>query len=303
MQVHLGLDQVLPEWPGSVVCVGTFDGVHLGHRQVIGTAVSLARERELPCVLFTFDRHPAAVLDPSRMPPCLRSLAANLERFRALGVAVSVVQPFTADFRQTSAERFLREFLIGRLRAQAVVVGQDFGFGKNREGDVSWLAARIETLSIDPVLLGSERISSTAIRTAVQEGRMEDAAAMLGEPFAAEGVVVGGERLGRQLGYPTLNLARSVRQVVPADGVYAGRAHTERGVFTAAVSVGSKPTLDGRDRVVEAHLLDYPGDLLYGSPVSVELSRRLRGQLKFESLAALQSQMAADVQAVRDVYR
>ncbi len=301
MQVHLGVDLLQPEWKEAVVCIGTFDGVHLGHQEVIRRAVVFASQREQPCVLATFDRHPATTLDPARKPPAIRSLAANLARIEALGVAACVALPFTPEFSQTSADRFLRQLLLGKLHASTVVVGHDFGFGRNREGTVAWLAKRLDTLPIEPVLQNGIRVSSTAIREAVVAGRMDDAARMLGEPFAIEGVVVGGQKLGRTLGYPTINLARSFPQVLPQDGIYAGTARTREGSFPAAISIGMRPTVEGTHRTIEAYLLDYPGTTLYGSPVALEIAQRLRGEEKFASLDQLTAQMAKDVALVADV--
>jgi riboflavin kinase/FMN adenylyltransferase len=301
MQVHLGLDLLRPEWPGAVVCVGTYDGVHVGHCAVIGHAVEKALATERPCVVVTFDRHPAATLDPDHKPPAIRSLASNLARIEELGVGACVVLPFTKDLSQTSSDRFLRQLLLGRLHAETVVVGHDFGFGKGREGTVEWLSKRIDTVAVSPVLRDGVRVSSSEIRSAILSGDLERANTFLGKPFAIEGVVVGGQKLGRTLGYPTINLARSFDQAVPADGVYAGRAHTPRGTFKAALSIGFRPTVDGTHRTIEAYLLDYPGESLYGCPVMLEVHKRLRGEERFASLDDLKRQMDADVLATASV--
>lgn len=301
MQVHFGTELLHPEWTASVGCIGTFDGVHLGHQMVIRTAVAQAREKELPSVLVTFDRHPAAILAPEKCPAAIASVAANLRAFEKLGVAISLVLPFTNELSQTSAFDFTAHVLEEKLRTESLVVGHDFAFGRGREGTPQWLEGRMPTTVIPPFELEGHRVSSSAIRQAVAEGRPEDAAVWLGRPFSAEGVVVPGQRLGRTLGYPTINLGRSFNQVTPGHGVYAGIAHTDRGVFRAAIGIGVRPTVGGGPRTIEAYLLDYSGESLYGTTVNLDLVKKLRAEEDFPSLEALKRQMASDVEAVRSV--
>ncbi len=299
MLVFLGAAGLRPQWDGSVVCIGTFDGVHLGHQKVVSTAVEEARGRSLPSVVVTFDRHPASVLAPERCPPCLGTVGSNLRRLRALGASVAVVLAFDRSLAERTAEEFFRELIVGSLRAQAMVVGHDFAFGKGREGTPSWLAERIATTVVPPFERDGCRVSSSAIRSLVAGGQMERASELLGRPYCLEGVVVAGERLGRQLGYPTANLGLACDQAVPADGVYAGRCRTPIGEFAAAVSIGTRPTVGGRRRAIEAFLLDYPGDDLYGAAIELDLLTRIRGQETFDGVEALKRQMALDVQKVR----
>lgn len=298
MQVHFGEELIRAEWTRAVACLGTFDGVHRGHRQVIGTAVDRAKERGLPCVLVTFDRHPAATLAPERCPKAIAPLASNIKAFESLGVSVALILPFTRELSETTAQTFLDHVLIGEARAEMLVVGHDFAFGKGREGNAEWLRPRIETEVIPPFEIDGHRVSSSEIRLAVETGQIEKANKLLGRPFSLMGVVVGGQRLGRQLGYPTINLARSYDGVLPRDGIYAGMAETSQGTFKAAISVGLRPTVDGNHRTVEAYLLDYPGTEIYGSSVDLAFHRRLRDEEKFDSLDALKDQMAQDVAMV-----
>ncbi|QYK57143.1 MAG: riboflavin biosynthesis protein RibF [Fimbriimonadaceae bacterium] len=299
MIVHFGLSGLRPEWRSSVACIGVFDGVHLGHRAVVGRALSEATRREAPTVLCTFDRHPTTVLAPDRVPPSLATLDQNLAEFSRLGVSVTVVLPFDRATAATPAQDFFDTVFRDALRAEAVVVGHDFAFGKGREGDTSWLSARIETVVVPPFTLEGRRVSSTEVRAKVASGEVGEAARLLGRPFSLAGVVVGGEKLGRELGYPTLNIARADDQVVPADGVYAGRCRTVRGTFGAAVSIGERPTVGGTARAVEAHLLDYDGEPLYGTAAEVGFLARIRAQERFDGVAELQRQIKADVHAVR----
>lgn len=303
MQVHFGIDGLIPEWTQCVGCIGTFDGVHLGHQAVIAHAVRLAAEREQPCALITFDRHPAAILHPQGCPQAIASLAHNLRQFESLGVAVTLVLAFDENLSQTSAELFLERILIGAIRCGDVVVGHDFAFGKDRKGTPEWLASRLEVESIPPFEIGGKRVSSSAIRFAVSEGQVDEAMRLLGRPFAVEGVVVAGQRLGRQLGFPTINLARSFNQVTPADGIYAGVCRTSLGSYPAAVSVGVRPAVGGGPRTIEAYLLDYGGASLYGQSVELDLHTRLREERQFDTLDELKAQIANDVKAVANVIR
>ncbi len=301
MQVHVGLDLLKVEWTRSVACIGTFDGVHLGHRQVISTTVERARDRGLPSVVITFDRHPAATLAPERCPPAVGSLSSNLARFQELGVSLALVLPFDRALADTSAEDFFARVMINAVHADLVVVGHDFAFGHDRVGNTQWLGERIQTEVIAPFEIGGARVSSSAIRRAIQQGQMEQAATLLGHPFAIDGTVIYGAQLGRKLGYPTANLARTYAQVTPADGIYAGRAVTERGSFEAAISIGGRPTIDATSRSIEAYLLDYKGESLYGTSITLQVQRKLRDQVKFDDLEALKEQMAKDVANVRGV--
>jgi riboflavin kinase / FMN adenylyltransferase len=177
-------------------------------------------------------------------------------------------------------------------------VGHDFAFGKGREGTTEWLKPRIETEVVPPFEVDGHRVSSSLIRQAVADGNLVSASKWLGRNFSITGAVVSGQKLGRQLGYPTINIARSYDGVLPKDGIYAGLAHTARGDFRAAISIGMRPTVEGDQRTLEAYLLDYPGQEIYGTSVDLEFHRRLRGEEKFDSLEALKHQIALDVSAV-----
>lgn len=299
MQVHFGVELLAVEWPGSVACIGTFDGVHLGHREVILAAVRQAAERECPSVLVTFDRHPAHILAPDRCPKPIGSLQSNLAAFESLGVAVSVVLPFDYDLSQTSAEDFFQRILVERIRAEAIVVGHDFAFGHHRQGTPEWLRERIATTVVPPFEVDGRRVSSSEIRRAVQAGKVEEAVKLLGRPFEIPGVVVAGKKLGRRLGFPTANLARSFDQVLPAFGIYSGELTCPIGTYRAAVSIGVRPSVSGDSMTVEAYLLDYPGDSLYGMAVTLRLVERVRDEQYFETLDALTEQIALDVERIR----
>ena len=301
MLVHFGTDLLMPEWQAADACVGTFDGVHLGHQEVIRTALSRAEAAERPCVLVTFDRHPAAVLAPLKKPQSVGTLDQNLAMFRSLGVAVCVVLHFDQELADVSAQAFLDEILIARLHAVELVVGHDFAMGKGRVGDPAWLAQRIATTVVPPFELEGRRVSSTEVRRSVGDGDVENAARLLGRPFAIQGVVVPGQKLGRQLGFPTVNIAKSTEQVTPADGVYAGVCRTPNGTYRAAVNLGVRPAVKGAERSLEAYLLDYPGKPLYGKAVELAFCQRIRPERDFDDLESLSEQIAKDVEIAAKV--
>jgi riboflavin kinase / FMN adenylyltransferase len=299
MQVHLGVGSLHPEWPEAVVCLGTFDGVHLGHEAVIRRAVHEARGKDLPCVLVTFDRHPAAILSPSSNPKRLASLEENLARFAQLGVSITLILPFDENLSQMSANDFLAEILRGGLHASEIVVGHDFAMGHGRIGTAAWLAERIRTTIVPAFEVGGERVSSSAIRLAVCTGEVDIATKLLGRPYALTGVIVSGQKLGRTIGFPTANLARTVDQVVPLDGVYACWFEFEKGRFAAATSIGTRPAVNGVGRTIESFLLDYTEDSFYGQSVRLEFIGRIREERNYPSLEALTEAISLDVAQVR----
>ena len=301
MLTHFGRARLAFQWPGSVVCIGTFDGIHQGHQEVIRTAVSLAAADELPAVAVTFDRHPSAILAPASRPPYIASIENDLTEFERLGVAATVVLPFNASLSRMSATEFLREILVDQLAASHLVVGHDFALGNDREGTSAWLAERIPTTRVEPFEIDGERVSSRRIREFIAQGNVAAANRWLGHPFQVAGVVTHGQKLGRTLGFPTVNIARSFEQVMLADGVYAARATTKFGMFDAALAVGMRPAVGGDARTIEAFLLNYPGESLYGSVVRLDVIEFLRAEQNFASLEDLVVQMRADVEQVRQI--
>ena len=298
MLVHFGIEALHAEWESAVVSIGTFDGVHLGHQEVLRSALEAAGSRHVPCVVVTFDRHPAATLAPASVPQAITTIGQNLACLNRLGVGVCVVLAFDSALAAVSAQEFLDRIVLGRLKAAHLVVGQDFAMGKGREGTPDWLSQRISTTVVPPFLIDGRRVSSSLVREAVSQGDVGGAATLLGRPFAVQGVVVEGQKLGRQLGFPTVNLARSSDQVSPCDGVYAGRCRTSAGEFKAAISLGDRPAAGGGDRTLEAYLLDFQGGSLYGQSVEILFHSRLRDQMRFDDLDGLKAQIARDVETV-----
>ena len=269
------------------VAVGTFDGVHVGHREVI---------RGCDTVL-TFDPHPLSVVRPEAAPKLLTPFTVKRDIIAGLGVEDLVVIPFDDEFRSKTAEQFIDEVLIGKLQAVEVSVGENFNFGRGARGNVEMLRERreFETRVAPLVEVDGEAVSSTQIRALVAAGDVEKAARMLGGPFIVEGEVAHGDKRGRTLGFPTANLVPDERFVHPGHGVYAAWAHGH----CAAVNVGVRPQFQtGRGLLIEAYLIDYDGDL-YGQPLRVAFTKRLRGERRFESVEALVEQMHRDVEQAR----
>ena len=289
----------------TVVTVGMFDGVHRGHRGLLDRLAAEAAARDMPTAAVTFDRHPLAVLRPGSEPPLLTTLDRKVELLGEAGMAVVLVLEFTRELSEVPAEAFAAEVLFDALAARAVVVGENFRFGHKAAGDPALLnelgrPRGIEVVAVPLHAQGDQVVSSTRIRAELAEGDVAAAAASLGRPYAVEGVVVVGDRRGGPLlGVPTANLDVPDGIALPADGVYAGHLTDELdGVERpAAVSVGTNPQF-GTDRRVEAHVLDFDGDL-YGHRVSVDVTHRLRGQATFADVEELAAQIRADVDQTR----
>jgi riboflavin kinase / FMN adenylyltransferase len=303
-----GLDAVPADWDGSAVTIGVFDGVHRGHRAVIDRMVAEARPAGLAPVVVTFDPHPLEVVRPGAHPELLSTLEHRLELLAGLGVAATLVLPFTTEFSQLSAEEFVRLVLVDTLHAGQVVVGTNFRFGHKAAGTVAQLGLLgadfgFEVIGLDLVSSagGTEPVSSSAIRVAVAAGDMATATAGLGRPHRVEGTVVEGDRRGRDLGYPTANLAPTEHAAIPADGVYAGWLVTSGEPLPAAISIGTNPTFDGTERRVEGYALDRDDLDLYGRHVAIDFAERLRETVRFDSVEALLEQMSADVARARQL--
>jgi riboflavin kinase / FMN adenylyltransferase len=306
MNVWHGLEAFPPGMPECTVAIGRFDGVHIGHQALISAAVRDAHSYGRPCVVFTFDRHPAELFAPERAPEYLTSLYRKVALIRALGPDHILIACFDERFRDLSPEAFLHFVVSGMLRAKAVFVGEDFHFGFEHAGDVAYLRSAEERFGyrteIVPAVLSvdGQKASSSRIRQLLYDGELGKTEEMLGHPYVLDGSVVPGEKLGRKLGYPTANLEVSARQLVPKDGIYAAWADCEGDRHAAACSIGIRPTVGGTARTIEAYLLDFSGDL-YGKPISLEFVKRLRNEEKFQSLDALVEQIARDVEEVRRV--
>jgi len=292
---------------GSALTIGAFDGVHRGHQAVLAETRRLADDEGLPTVVVTFDRHPASVVRPDSAPLLLTDVDQKLEILEATGlVDWAVLVTFDATRATEEATDFVGRLLVGTLGARLVVVGEDFHFGRGRRGNVALLRTLGADLGFDVVGLGlvpveTGSVSSTAVRRLVAAGDVEGAEVLLGRNYEVRGTVVDGDHRGRELGYPTANVAVPPEILLPGDGIYAGWYVDGDGCErAAAMSVGRRLTFHdaAESPVLEAHLLDFDGDL-YGRAAGVRFVRRLRGEERFDSADALVSQMARDVEATR----
>jgi len=314
MHVWHGLGEVDPEYGPSVVTIGNFDGVHRGHQEVLQHARARAAELGgLPVVAMTFDPHPMAVLRPGHSPAVISEPTQRAELLGAAGADAVLILPFDKDVASWSPEEFIAKVLVGTLHAKAVVVGENFRFGHKAAGHVDTLVAAGATagFQVEGLTLAGEAQpwSSTYIRELIAAGDVEGAAEALGRPLRVTGVVVEGDKRGRELGYPTANIPALAGAAVPLDGVYAGwltvldpapGAPQYSEPLPAAISVGSNPTFDGVDRRVESYVLDRDDLELYGARVAIDFVTRLRGsQIRFDTIDDLLVQMKLDVDGAR----
>jgi len=299
----------LPSDPnGTVITVGTFDGVHRGHWAVLQEIRLRAKETGRRSVLVTFHPHPLKIVRPDQAPPLLTTPTEKKEILAETGLDYAVFLSFTHVLAEYSPQRFVKEILLDRLGVQELVIGYDHGFGKGRSGDVLTLRdiGRDLKFTVDvvsPILSGATPVSSSRIRKALLERDVEGARTGLGRPYCIRGMVIRGEGRGRSLGFPTANLwVPSNGKLIPPAGVYAVRAGLKRGVFGGALHIGPRPTFTGSPPTIELHLLDFDGDL-YGEQIRVEFIRFLREVRPFASATALVDQLRADVDAAGEALR
>lgn len=305
MVVINGIEQ-LKYVPGTVATIGSYDGVHLGHHKIVDRLIAVKNERLLTrSLVVTFHPHPQEVLRKHNTD--IQLLTTIDERLRLLektGIDEVLVIEFSKEFSQTPYEQFFQQILIERIGVEAMVVGFNHAFGKNREGDIEHLKLlavekSIYVEEVEPLIVDGVSVSSTKIRHALREGNLQNANHFLGREYAIEGIVVKGDAIGRELGYPTINLSLEKNKLKPADGVYSGKATIEEVSYPAAISIGTRPTVtNSQERVVEAFLLDFSGNV-YTKKVRLEFHRFLRSQVKFESLESLRKQISIDVKDVR----
>ena len=307
--VDYAIDPFLPpglpdDGRGTVITVGTFDGVHRGHWAVLQEIGRRARESGRRSVLVTFHPHPLMIVRPDHAPPLLTTPAEKKEILAETGLGYAVFLSFNHILAAYSPRRFVEEILVGRLGVQELVIGYDHGFGKGRSGDVETLRRIGDDLGfavdvVSPIRAGETPVSSTRIRKALQEGNVEAAREGLGRPYGVRGLVIKGDGRGRKLGFPTANLFVPMNgKLIPPPGVYAVRGCLKEGVFDGAIHIGPRPTFTGSGPTIELHLLDFSGDI-YGEDVRVEFIRHLRDVRPFASATALVEQLKFDVEAAR----
>lgn len=303
----------LADVPGrqrSVVTIGNFDGMHFGHKRVIAACVDRAEKQGVDSVAVTFDPHPKSVHSPGSPTPLIMSLATRLDAMATTGLSAALIVHYDASVYTLEPEEFVAEYLVDRLGALEVVVGEDFRFGRGNAGNIQTLQALGHRYGFTVTMVADiedgsgRRWSSSWVRELLAEGRVDEAASVLGHPYRLVGTVEHGQKRGRKLGFPTANLQAGRNVLAPADGVYAGwlvrdvPGQTDAQEFLpAAISVGSNPQFEGTDRTVEAHVLGRDDLDLYGQEVAVVFTKRLRPMMKFDSVEGLKQQMDEDLRA------
>ena len=285
------------------VAIGVFDGVHLGHQQIIRQTVADAQSYNALALVVTFDKHPNAVVAPERVPPQIFSRSQKLRAIEALDADALLEIPFDKSFSEKSGEIFIRELAYGLGKIHGICVGADFAFGHQRSGNVKLLKKmgaelNFQVHGLAAVSLDSQVVSSTRIREAIRAGNFDAASRMLGRPYAICGKIIAGDKIGRTLGFPTANLD-ATNLILPPNGVYAASAKFKGQFYRVALNIGTRPTVAAAPQLrVEAHLLDFSG-VLYGAELEVELGMKLRDERKFSVPAELREQIGRDVAAVR----
>jgi riboflavin kinase / FMN adenylyltransferase len=300
------LERFGPSRKAAVVTIGNFDGVHLGHQRILAGVLERARATELLAAVLTFYPHPARILRPEAAPPLLSALPQRLAAFEAAGMDAALVLKFDAELAKVSAEDFAHVYLVETLKARAVMVGGNFRFGHRQAGDVKLLEElgrrqNFEVHVVPPVVTDGVVVSSSAIRQALREGRVEEAARLLGRPFPLEGGIRPGTGQGRKLIVPTLNLSTE-QECLPKSGVYATQTVVEGKKYYSVTNVGVRPTFDGKRLAIESHLFDFSRNLTNG-PMKVCFQARLRDEQKFSGPEALKEQVLRDIEQAKDYFR
>lgn len=309
MKIFQGFES-LEEIPNPVLTIGTFDGVHLGHQKIINRLNEEAEKVGGESVLFTFYPHPRMVLYPENHGlKLIQTQVEKIDKLRRFGLQNIIVHPFTKEFSRLSALEFVRDYLVNQLHVKKLVIGYDHQFGKNREGSIEFLRDVCDTYGFEVIEIPAKEIndvnvSSTKVRNAIQQGELEKAQHFLGEPFELHGRVVGGQAMGRQIGFPTANIdVESEIKLLPQTGVYAVNIMMGDGIiYEGMMNIGTKPTLsDTQELSLEVHLFDFEGDL-YNQYVTVQLLSRFRDEQKFDSVYDLKEQLQKDENAIRHFF-
>jgi riboflavin kinase/FMN adenylyltransferase len=308
MQLIHHLDEITTPFKNAVITIGNFDGVHIGHQALFYEVIERAHTVGGTSIAMTFEPHPLRVLKKNHTPPLITQFEQKAELIERSGLDVLICVPFTLEFASISAQSFVEDLLVRKIGMKVIVVGEDYAFGKNREGDIrllNSLAPRlgyevIETSLIRTIKGIAERISSTAIRDLVQAGEMQQACKMLGRHFQLRGPVVAGrDRGGKLLGFPTANL-KIEEELCPRTGIYAVTVETRRGLHLGVANIGYSPTFDDRQFTVEVHILDF-NEAIYGERIRINFVKRLRGEVKFASIDDLRHQIEKDIETARQI--
>lgn len=304
MKVYRDLKEFEASLPYPVVTLGNFDGIHRGHQEIFRILRKEAEAHGGTALVITFFPHPLKVLDPDHAPRLITSLEDRIKLMEDCGIDCVICLPFNEEFAGWDAERFVREILVRKVGARQVLVGEDFRFGRNREGDIAFLEARAKPFGysvgkIKPVQVDGLEVSSTRIRQLIRKGRVRDSALLLGRPYNIRGTVVTGEKRGRTLGFPTANLATEA-ELLPANGVYAVRVALGKEQRPGVASLGVKPTFAGKRFSIEAHIFDFDRDI-YGESICMEFVEWIREEKSFPDARALAEQIGRDAKTARHI--
>ena len=306
MKIFRQIEDPSLSMPGSVVTMGNFDGIHLGHQTLILRTVEDSKQQGFPSTVLTFEPHPLRVLAPERAPLLILSYDDKLALFQSFGVDIVIAQSFDRQFASITADDFVRRFLVDRLKARKLWVGRDLRFGQSRRGEVNDLVrlaadGGFQVGVLDPILLQGVRISSSRIRQLVQEGRVDEVKPMLGRYHFVSGRVVTGHRRGRDLGFPTANIS-SPTEVVPLNGIYTTLLQIKNEQWLSVSSIGVNPTFGDGPRTIESFILDFDGDI-YFEPVKLSFVKRIREERKFVMIKDLVAQMHEDVNRAKAIFK
>lgn len=306
MQHIRSLNDICRPFERAVITIGNFDGVHIGHQALFYEVIERAHAMDGTSIAITFEPHPLRVLQKSVSPPLITMFEQKVELIERSGIDVLISIPFTLEFAAISAQEFVEDLLVRRIGMKAMVVGEDYAFGKNREGNIELLNSLAPRLGFEVIVTGMirtvqgtlERISSTAIRELVQAGEMQQACRMLGRHFQIRGTVVAGrDRGGKLLGFPTANL-KLEDELCPKAGIYAVMVEAQGRLLQGVANIGYSPTFDDGQFTVEVHILDFK-EIIYGQKIRINFIKRIRDEIKFPSLAALKNQIAEDAETAR----
>jgi riboflavin kinase / FMN adenylyltransferase len=305
MEVFCDIEDFYQPELKTVVTMGNFDGIHLGHQALVGNAVTEAKQRHTKSVVFTFEPHPLKLLAPERAPQMIVNHQDKMDMLQALGVDAVIVQTFDRRFASIQAEDFVRRYLLDRINLAKIWLGRDLRFGRAREGDAEDLIRWGSELGfavgiVEPILIEGTRISSSRIRQLIEQGHVDEVQPMLGRYHFVTGTVVTGHRRGRSMGFPTANLAATT-ELLPRDGIYATIIEVQNHCWLSVSSVGHNPTFGEGPRTIEAYVLDFAQDI-YGESVKLSFVKRIREERRFAQIEDLVTQMHEDVQAARAIF-
>jgi riboflavin kinase/FMN adenylyltransferase len=310
MKVFNHLDQICEPFKHAVITIGNFDGVHIGHQALFHEAIEKAEAIGGTSVAMTFEPHPLRVLKQNNHPPLITLYEQKFELIQRTGIDVLICVPFTLEFAALSAEQFVKDLLVQKIGIKAIVVGQDYSFGKNREGNIDLLKSYAPEYGFEVIVAGwinsaralAERISSTKIRELVTDGRMEQAEKMLGRNYQIRGkVVTGRDRGGKLLGIPTANINLN-DELCPKTGIYAVTVECEGNQHRGVANIGYSPTFEDHEFTVEVHILDF-SDNIYGQKIRVNFIKRIRSEIKFSNISELINQIKLDIAAAREILK